>query len=259
MSRRGVPHSGQRWPQMPQDPRGPQGAPPPSIPTPYTEAPIHLQHEWTTSQQGSSPAPAPAAPPTNTASLLDPADPRNRVRIQGKPAAAKRPGPSSMPPQPNFSGERLEKMKQGGPPLQMAAASEELRQFAHADLGEHRTAGSGVLSGEHVGMVLNQWGSGGVDFKTPSGMMKPDSAYHKLKRETESGMYTSSWGSQPVGEVYVPPWERTLTEIYGAETVKAMEAEGRESYVQRATRYAKEEAQLRASNSREAKRNAVYE
>ena len=43
------------------------------------------------------------------------------------------------------------------------------------------------------------------------------------------------------------------------EVERAMEAEGRESYVQRATRYAKEEAQLRASNSREAKRNAVYE
>ena len=241
-----VPWKGTRGTDIPQDPRGPQAAPAPVIPAPYTEAPIELQHEWTT-HQNLRQAPAPAAPSQASvnAARFDPADPRAR-------AASSKPAPRREPPAPvaTFAGQRLAHFKPAPEDPLSRAAPQDPRTFEHADLGELRTAGPGALSTKQNDMVLHQWGSGGVDFKTPSGIMHSDSAYHKLKRETESGMYTTSWGRQPVGDVYVPPWELTRTEIYGADMVKQMDDEGKESYLQRAARYAKEEAARRASGDR---------
>lgn len=45
-------------------------------------------------------------------------------------------------------------------------------------------------------------------------------------------------------EVYVPPWRRTMSEVYGVETAIAMKKQP-ENYEQRARRFALEEAERR--------------
>ena len=89
------------------------------------------------------------------------------------------------------------------------------------------------------------------DLNAPS-FQNSDSAYKRLLKETQSGTYPTSWGKMPIGEVYVPPWEQTMIDIYGKKTVDAMRAEGAESYVERANRFAKQEAAARAAGSKKA-------
>ena len=94
-------------------------------------------------------------------------------------------------------------------------------------------------------MVLSNWGKGNLDLQKPS-VDTTNSAYRKLVKETDSGLYSSSYGKIPIGEVYVPPWEMTMSEIYGKEALSAIKAKA-ESYAKRATRIAQEEATLRRS------------
>jgi len=90
------------------------------------------------------------------------------------------------------------------------------------------------------------WQTNGVDFTSPSGMCNPGSSYRRFLKETADGKYTTPNGRVPVpSNVYVPPWRLTMTEMYGKELVERMRQEGRESYVERANRYADEEAARR--------------
>jgi hypothetical protein len=66
--------------------------------------------------------------------------------------------------------------------------------------------------------TVNAWRSNGLDFNTPS-MLAPNSSYQKFLRETKRGTVTTPNGERPIGEVYVPPWEKTLSEVYGKGTV----------------------------------------
>jgi len=90
------------------------------------------------------------------------------------------------------------------------------------------------------------WQTNGVDFTSPSGMCNPGSSYRRFLKETADGRYSTPNGRVPVpSNVYVPPWRLTMTELYGKELVERMKQEGRESYVERANRYADEEAARR--------------
>jgi hypothetical protein len=77
---------------------------------------------------------------------------------------------------------------------------------------------------------------------TPS-FLGEESAYRKLLREIKR--------AEPIPEVYVPPWRRTMIDIYGEEHAKAMRKQP-ETYEKRATRFAEEERQRRLPQSRRA-------
>ena len=64
-----------------------------------------------------------------------------------------------------------------------------------------------------------------------------DSSYQKLLRETKARKH--------LPDVYVPPWRRTMSEVYGKEAVKKLHQS--ESYAHRAQRLAKEEGIRRST------------
>ena len=68
------------------------------------------------------------------------------------------------------------------------------------------------------------------------------SSYHKFLREMAVAEKESLLFPK---DVYVPPWRKTLSEIYGEEHTKRMKAPV-ESYASRAKRFAEEEAATRS-------------
>lgn len=73
----------------------------------------------------------------------------------------------------------------------------------------------------------------------------PNSAYRKLLRE--SAAYAEKTKNMP--EPYVPPWDRTMIDMYGEEHVKAMRKPP-EEFAVRARRFAREEAERRTMAAR---------
>ena len=129
----------------------------------------------------------------------------------------------------------------------MAAKGESLSSIAHEALGMGIPGASGEPDRQGADIV-GAWAKG-ADLHTPS-FRGENSAYKKLLRET---------AARPVKDVYVPPWRRTMSEVYGKEAVEAMKAEGKLSYVERANKFANEEATRRASGSKQALRATIAE
>jgi len=98
-------------------------------------------------------------------------------------------------------------------------------------------------------LVLSAWSNGGVRISdSESGMLNENSSYKRFLKETAAGTYMTPNGRVPVpSDQYVPPWRLTLTELYGKDMVEALRQQGRETYVQRATRFAAEEKAKRAA------------
>ena len=171
-----------RWPALPSDPRGTGASPQPQRPVPYTEAPRALLHKWQTMSM-KTPSSYPRPPPH----MITAASPTTSAPVVRRPTES--------------TAARLARLSPPAPP----------RAGAKPPSTPPPSERDGTLSTAHTDMVLQRWGSGGIDFTSPSGMLRLGSAYSKLKQETASGTYMSSWGRMPVGEVYVPPWERTST------------------------------------------------
>jgi hypothetical protein len=229
-----------RWPQRPEDPRGAANAPKPILPTPYTVPSADQMAHQSQASATATGAPSPA--------------PAMSFRAPAAAAAA----PRQTAPKPTLTPqERLAKASLldggGGGGQSSRPAQQPGGAMDGGGGGRLSTEGTGALSTDKTDLVLQQWSSGAVDFTKPIPLAQGEvSSYGKLRREAASGKYTSSWGPMDIGDPHVPPWERTMSEIYGKEHVDALRAQGAESYVERANRFAKEEAARRASGSRKA-------
>ena len=93
--------------------------------------------------------------------------------------------------------------------------------------------------------------------QTTRPVYKPIS-YAKFRTEVQAAAHQPITGGEMCGykgedgQIYVPPWRQSLSEVYGEGTLRAMSRPA-ESYAHRARRLAAEEGARRQSNSRSAK------
>ena len=90
----------------------------------------------------------------------------------------------------------------------------------------------------HHQPVVSMWARG-----TSSQHYAPSNTRERLLWEMDNkiGLFEG-----PTQEIYVPPWERSLSEVYGKESAAYMKRPV-ESYEKRASRFAREEAERRAA------------